>query len=95
MSPINQIESGEQEEWKVINNNLEDIQKKISPATSFDELFLIIGKIGTIITRKGVMYTPEMLKLLINNIRDGEKTLDDLTTNAGFRETVERLLKSN
>lgn len=90
----NNIENNKPE-WKVVSENLDKISPKISEVSNFEELYSTIDGIGTIETSNEHIYTPEMLKNLIESIRNGEKPLKDLTRNAGLREKVEELLKKN
>jgi|ERR1035437_7803392 hypothetical protein len=88
------IEPVIEQDYKMVDKKLKEIETDISKVTSFDELFKVLKKIGIIEISKGngILVPPEGFIKIINDIIAGKADIKTLTWDAGIRKKVEELL---
>ena len=75
-------------------NPLENKKVGLEEAKSFEELYEMLEILGEV---EGTLkiYTPDVLKTKIEQVRHGHRDLSFITRSHGLREVVERLLKDD
>lgn len=82
---------GEIEDLRIKKLDME-VEKEISEAKDFDELIRAVYKTDGI-QGTADFFTPDKLKEIINNVREGKRDIKRITRSGGLRERVEGLLK--
>ncbi len=74
--------------------SVEEINKKIADANSFEELERVIDSVKTIKGSDGYIYSADDLILKIGSVRKAEARVDIITRSHGLREKVSQLFAS-
>ena len=77
---------------KVSESIKKNLDKYISAAEDFNELFAVLDKVSGIKGSK-LFFESAKLKEIINKVREGELDIDYVTRTAGLRKRVDHLLR--